>query len=235
MPAAPSPPEILEISDSEEDVESQQEGGSLDGEGPFEMRVAYIEVDDSENDSQGDGSMEEDDGDAWELSSGEDIAIPQMNSPGVPLSGLPPQTTRDNNSGPGDTSDFVQYSEPSDRSGSLNWWPDVSSCPQDVTMRQAQSPPPVGSGRSDGRLPSSSTSLRLTERFSNTIPPMDAVAAVREVLHQHRSDMLWIQTRLRSHHRNIIRCRYLAEKTSQAISRALYIQGKGQEVIGSEL
>ncbi|KAJ3529764.1 hypothetical protein NMY22_g8861 [Coprinellus aureogranulatus] len=102
--------------------------------------------------------------------------------------------------------------------------------PSDVLRGWASSPPPVGSGPPEGHLSSSPPTLE----FPNNMSILDAIAVCRQVCVQYRGDLQWVKSRLNNHHRNVIRCRYLAEKTSQAISRALYIEGKGEELIRLE-
>lgn len=94
---------------------------------------------------------------------------------------------------------------------------------------RVESPPPIGSGTLDGPFPSSTAGRAPEDELQGLIHSFDALAVARTLLKQHRNDMVWMKGRLLNHHRNVIRVTHLAEKTMQAVSRAQYVQGKGEE------
>ncbi|KAJ3503724.1 hypothetical protein NMY22_g18145 [Coprinellus aureogranulatus] len=149
----------------------------------------------------------------WKFASEDDIiSVQEQSSPDIALSELPTGNPRHADA---------------DRCFS----PEVAPFPDDVVRGRAESPLPIGSGRPEGPLPSSSAGADIVARITPGMSALDAIATVRQLVLQQRADVIWIRDRLRNHHRNVIRSRYLAEKTSNAVSRALYIQGKGEEVM----
>ncbi|KAJ2921884.1 hypothetical protein H1R20_g15214, partial [Candolleomyces eurysporus] len=89
-------------------------------------------------------------------------------------------------------------------------------------------PPPMGSSLVEPTTLSRSTDL-LAKQVWN-LHSLDAVIVSANFLKEHINDLLWIKARLLDHQGHLLRCHTFAQQNLDAITRALYVDSKMEEL-----